>query len=321
MKNKNSVLDISPEVAAALKKGLPVVALESTIISHGMPYPENVETARALEDTIRKNGAVPATMAILGGRIKAGLSKEQIEYLGKAEGIRKASRRDLPVIFAGGFDAATTVAATMICARAAGIPVFATGGIGGVHRGAEKSFDISADLQELSRTSVAVVCAGAKAILDLPLTLEYLETLGVPVLGFGTEEFPAFYTRSSGLKVDQRVDSPEETARILAAKWGFGLEGGVLIANPIPEEFSMEKEKIDRAVEAALVEAEHLGIFGKELTPFLLDRIREITGGESLEANIRLVKHNTAVAAQIAVAFAGKGRDLSKNTKLRDSLF
>jgi pseudouridine-5'-phosphate glycosidase len=321
MKNKNSVLDISPEVAAALKKGLPVVALESTIISHGMPYPENVETARALEDTIRKNGAVPATMAILGGRIKAGLSKEQIEYLGKAEGIRKASRRDLPVIFAGGFDAATTVAATMICARAAGIPVFATGGIGGVHRGAEKSFDISADLQELSRTSVAVVCAGAKAILDLPLTLEYLETLGVPVLGFGTEEFPAFYTRSSGLKVDQRVDSPEETARILAAKWGFGLEGGVLIANPIPEEFSMEKEKIDRAVEAALVEAEHLGIFGKELTPFLLDRIREITGGESLEANIRLVKHNAAVAAQIAVAFAGMGRDLSKNTKLRDSLF
>lgn len=307
MKNKNLPLDMSQEVENALKKGLPVVALESTIISHGMPYPENVETARSLEETIHENGAVPATMAILGGRVKAGLSDEQIEYLGKAESIRKASRRDLPVIFAEGLDAATTVAATMICARAAGIAVFATGGIGGVHRGAETSFDISADLQELSRTSVAVVCAGAKAILDLPLTLEYLETLGVPVLGYGTEELPAFYTRSSGLKVDHRVDSPEETARILAAKWDFGLEGGVLIANPIPREFSMEKEKIDRAVEAALVEAERRGIFGKELTPFLLDRIREITGGESLEANIRLVQSNAVVAARIAAAYAGLG--------------
>jgi len=306
MNKKHLPLDLSPEVDEALRKGRPVVALESTIISHGMPYPENVETARFLEEEIRNRGAVPATMAILGGRIKAGLSDNHIEYLGKAEGIQKASRRDLPVILAGGLDAATTVAATMICAGAAGIRVFATGGIGGVHRGAETSFDISADLQELARTSVAVVCAGAKAILDLPLTLEYLETLGVPVLGYGTEEFPAFYSRSSGMGVDHRVDSAIEAAGILAAKWDFGLEGGVLIANPIPEEFSIEKKKIDRAVEAALIEAQRRGIFGKDLTPFLLDRIRELTGGESLEANIRLVKNNAAVAADIAVAYSAR---------------
>ena len=307
MKSAQLPIDYSNEVARAFSRGEAVVALESTIISHGMPYPENVTTAQTLEDTIREAGAVPATIAVLDGRIKIGLGTEQIEFLGQAENIKKASRRDLPVIIAEGAHAATTVAATMIAAAMAGIRVFATGGIGGVHRGAENTFDISADLQELSRTNVAVICAGAKAILDLQLTLEYLETLGVPVLGYGTDELPAFYSRSSGLKVDHRIDTPEQAAAILAAKWTCGLEGGVLIANPIPEEFSMQKEKIDNAIEVALAEARRMGISGKELTPFLLEKIKELTGGESLSANIELVKNNAAVAARIAVAYsAGK---------------
>jgi pseudouridylate synthase len=307
MKSAQLPIDYSNEVARAFSRGEAVVALESTIISHGMPYQENVTTAQTLENTIREAGAVPATIAVLDGRIKIGLGTEQIEFLGQAENIKKASRRDLPVIIAEGAHAATTVAATMIAAAMAGIRVFATGGIGGVHRGAENTFDISADLQELSRTNVAVICAGAKAILDLQLTLEYLETLGVPVLGYGTDELPAFYSRSSGLKVDHRIDTPEQAAAILAAKWTCGLEGGVLIANPIPEEFSMQKEKIDNAIEVALAEARRMGISGKELTPFLLEKIKELTGGESLSANIELVKNNAAVAARIAVAYsAGK---------------
>lgn len=306
MKTAQLPIDYSNEVARAFSRGEAVVALESTIISHGMPYPENVTTAQTLEDTIREAGAVPATIAVLDGRIKIGLTTEQIEFLGQADNIKKASRRDLPVLIAEGSHAATTVAATMIAAAMAGIRVFATGGIGGVHRGAENTFDISADLQELSRTSVAVVCAGAKAILDLQLTLEYLETLGVPVLGYGTDELPAFYSRSSGLKVDHRIDTPAQAAAILAAKWTCGLEGGVLIANPIPEEFSMQKEKIDNAIEVALAEARRIGIFGKELTPFLLAKIKELTGGESLSANIELVKNNAAVAARIAVAYSAR---------------
>lgn len=306
MKPNLKELDIHTEVLAALETGRPVVALESTIISHGMPYPENVKTAEALEEVIRRRGAVPATIAIIKGRIKIGLSAEQIEYLGTADGIKKASRRDLPIAVARGFDAATTVAATMICARLAGIHVFATGGIGGVHRGAESTFDISADLQELSRTNVAVVCAGPKAILDIPLTLEYLETQGVPVLGFRTDELPAFYTRSSGLKVDQRVDSETEAAAVIDAKWRMGLNGGVLIANPIPDQFAMQQGKIDRIVDAAVIEARRLGISGKELTPFLLNRIKELTGGESLEANIELVKNNALVAAGIAAEYCAK---------------
>ncbi len=297
-------LDIRPEVQEALKKGKPVVALESTIISHGMPYPENIRTAEALEDAVRSRGAVPATIAVIEGRIKIGLSSEQIEHLGKADDIRKASRRDLPLAVARGYDAATTVAATMICAALAGIPIFATGGIGGVHRGAESTFDISADLQELSRTSVAVICAGPKAILDIPLTLEYLETQGVPVLGYRTEELPAFYSRTSGLKVDQKVDSAAEIAAILDAKWSMGLGGGVLIANPIPERFAMQQEKIDHAVEAAVMEARRLGISGRDLTPFLLNHIKELTGGESLEANIELVKNNALTAAEIAAEYS-----------------
>lgn len=306
MKTAQLPIDYSNEVARAFSRGEAVVALESTIISHGMPYPENVTTAQTLEDTIREAGAIPATIAVLDGRIKIGLATEQIEFLGQADNIKKASRRDLPVLIAEGSHAATTVAATMIAAALAGIRVFATGGIGGVHRGAENTFDISADLQELSRTSVTVVCAGAKAILDLQLTLEYLETLGVPVLGYGTDELPAFYSRSSGLKVDHRIDTPDQAAAILAAKWTCGLEGGVLIANPIPEEFSMQKEKIDNAIEVALAEARRIGIFGKELTPFLLEKIKELTGGESLSANIELVKNNAAVAARIAVAYTAR---------------
>ncbi|MGC9313793.1 MAG: pseudouridine-5'-phosphate glycosidase [Sediminispirochaetaceae bacterium] len=304
MKKPLRELDIRPEVQQALQKGKPVVALESTIISHGMPYPENIRTAEALEDAVRSRGAVPATIAVIEGRLKIGLSSEQIEHLGRADNIRKASRRDLPLAVARGYDAATTVAATMICADLAGIRIFATGGIGGVHRGAESTFDISADLQELSRTSVAVICAGPKAILDIPLTLEYLETQGVPVLGYRTEELPAFYSRTSGLKVDQKVDSAAEAAAILDAKWRMGLGGGVLIANPIPEDFAMQQEKIDHAVEAAVMEARRLGISGRDLTPFLLNHIKELTGGESLEANIELVKNNALTAAEIAAEYS-----------------
>ncbi len=299
----NPYLDIHPEVAAALAQGRPVVALESTIISHGMPYPQNVQTALAVEETVRQQGAVPATIAILGGRLKAGLTRDEIEYLGRqGQKVIKTSRRDLAVLVAKGADGATTVTTTMMFAHMAGIRVFATGGIGGVHRGAQTTMDISADLQELARTDVAVVCAGAKAILDLKLTLEYLETHGVPVLGYGTDELPAFYTRTSGLKVDYRVESPEELAEIMKVRARLGLSGGILVTNPIPEEWSMDPAVINGAIDRAVSEAEALGITGKEVTPFLLARVKELTGGDSLEANIALVEHNAALAAQIAVA-------------------
>ena len=301
----NKYLDISPEVKAALEAGKPVVALESTIISHGMPYPRNVETALLVEQTLRDNGAVPATIAVIGGRLKAGLSKEEIEYLGKTgRGVAKASRRDLPALVARGADGATTVTTTMIIAHMAGIQVFATGGIGGVHRGAETTMDISADLEELAQTPVMVVCAGAKSILDLGLTLEYLETKGVPVIGYGTEELPAFYTRKSGFGVDYRVDSPEELAAMFAAQRDLGFKGGMLVTNPIPEEYAMPKDVIDAAIEQALRECREQGVHGKETTPFLLARVVELTGGDSLESNIQLVLNNARVAARTAAALA-----------------
>ena len=299
----NSYLDIAPEVAAALAEGKPVVALESTIISHGMPYPKNVETALRVEQTIRDNGAVPATIAVIGGRLKAGLSREEIEHLGRAgRAVAKASRRDLPALVARGADGATTVTTTMIIAHMAGIRIFATGGIGGVHRGAEKTMDISADLEELAQTPVMVVCAGAKSILDLGLTLEYLETKGVPVIGYGTDELPAFYTRKSGFGVDYRVDSPEELAAMFRAQRELGYRGGMLVTNPIPEQYAMDKTVIDAAIEQALRECEEQGVHGKETTPFLLARVVELTGGESLESNIRLVLNNAALAAKTAAA-------------------
>ena len=299
----NKHLDLSPEVAEALAQGKPVVALESTIISHGMPYPQNVETALAVEDILRQRGVTPATVAVLGGRLKAGLSRDEIAHLGrKGYAVPKASRRDLPALVARGSDGATTVATTMIVAALAGIPVFATGGIGGVHRGAERSMDISADLEELARTPVMVICAGAKSILDLGLTLEYLETRGVPVLGYGTEELPAFYTRSSGFSVDYRVDSPDELAKIYRTQRELGYPGGLLVTNPIPEEYSMDKAVIDAAIAAALEEANALGVRGKQVTPFLLARVKELTGGDSLESNIQLVFHNVRLAAETALA-------------------
>ena len=299
----NPYLDIHPEVAQALKEGRPVVALESTIISHGMPYPQNVETALAVEQIIRDNDAVPATIAIIGGRLKAGLSREEIEYFGKkGQAIHKASRRDLSVLCARGEDGATTVATTMIIAHMAGIKVFATGGIGGVHRGAETTMDISADLEELGRTPVMVVCAGAKAILDLGLTLEYLETKGVPVIGYGTDELPAFYSRQSGFGVDYRIDTPEELAAAFQAQNAMALGGGMLVTNPIPEEFSMPSEVINKAIDQAIDECNAKGIHGKQTTPFLLARVAELTGGDSLASNIRLVYNNAKVAAQTAVA-------------------
>ena len=301
----NRYLDVAPEVQAALQQGKPVVALESTIISHGMPYPKNVETALLVEQTIRENGAVPATIAVIGGRLKAGLSRDEIEYLGKTgRGVAKASRRDLPALVARGADGATTVATTMIIANMAGIRIFATGGIGGVHRGAETTMDISADLEELAHTPVMVVCAGAKSILDLGLTLEYLETKGVPVIGYGTDELPAFYTRRSGFGVDYRVDSPEELAAFYAAQRGLDYPGGMLVTNPIPEEYAMDKDVIDAAIEQALASAKADGIHGKETTPYLLATVVELTGGESLESNIQLVLNNAAVAARTAACLA-----------------
>jgi len=297
----NKFIDLSKEVKEAMEERKPVVALESTIISHGMPYPENIETAKTLENIVREHGAIPATIAIINGRIKIGLSEEELEFMGTSKEILKASRRDLPVVLAKGLSAATTVSATMICANLAGIKVFVTGGIGGVHRGAEQTFDISADLQELANTDVAVVCAGAKAILDLSRTLEYLETFGVPVVGFKTWEFPAFYTRESGLKVDYKVDDEIEAAKIIKTKWDLGLKGGVLIANPIPEEYALDKAYIDKAIEDALYEAEKRNIKGKEITPFLLDKIKDLTQGKSLKANIELVKNNAHVGAKIAI--------------------
>ena len=300
----NQYLDISPEVAEALAAGKPVVALESTIISHGMPYPRNVETALLVEQTIRENGAVPATIAIIGGRLKAGLSKDEIEDLGKAgTKVAKASRRDIAALVARKADGATTVTTTMMIAHMAGISIFATGGIGGVHRGAEVTMDISADLEELGNTPVMVVCAGAKSILDLGLTLEYLETKGVPVIGYGTDELPAFYTRHSGFGVDYRADSPEELAAMFKAQRDLGLKGGMLVTNPIPEEYSMDKAVIDAAIDQAIKEASEKGIKGKETTPFLLAKVVELTGGDSLDSNIALVLNNARLAAKTAAEF------------------
>ena len=295
-------LDISEEVKKALDEKKPIVALESTIISHGMPYPKNVETALRVEEEVRKNGAVPATIAIIGGRLKAGLTKDEIEYFGKKGTlITKASRRDVPALIARKEDGATTVAATMIIASLAGIDVFATGGIGGVHRGAEKTMDISADMDELSKTEVMVVCAGAKAILDLPLTMEYLETKGVNVIGYTTDELPAFYTRKSGLKVVWRCDTPKEIADIWKVQKDIYPGTGLLVTNPIPEEYSMDSEYINKEIDIAIEEMNKLGIKGKETTPYLLDKIQKLTGGESLEANIRLVLNNAMLASKVAV--------------------
>jgi pseudouridine-5'-phosphate glycosidase len=297
-------LEIKPEVKAALAAGQPVVALESTIISHGMPYPQNVAMAQRVEQIIRDKGAIPATIAILGGKLKVGLTPGELEYLGKTTNVQKTSRRDIPFIVARKLDGATTVASTMIIAALAGIKVFATGGIGGVHRGAADTFDISADLEELAHTNVAVVCAGAKSILDLGLTLEYLETHGVPVIGFRTDELPAFYTRKSGFAVDYRLDSAQEIADAIRIKWSLNLNGGLVIANPIPEEDQMDYDTITAAINTAVTQAAAQGIKGKEITPFLLAKIKDITGGESLEANIKLVYNNAKVAADIALALA-----------------
>ena len=299
----NKYLSISPEVQKALDEKRPVVALESTIISHGMPYPQNVETALKVEQAIREGGAVPATIAVIGGKLKAGCTPDEIEYLGrKGQEVTKASRRDLPVLIARGEDGATTVTTTMIIAAMAGIHVFATGGIGGVHRGADKTMDISADLEELAMTPVMVICAGAKSILDLGLTLEYLETKGVPVIGYGTEELPAFYTRHSGFKVDYRIDTPEELAAVFRTKLELGMKGGMLVTNPIPEEFSMPADVINSAIDKAIDEANRMGIRGKETTPFLLAKVKELTDGDSLDSNIQLVLNNARLAALTAAA-------------------
>ncbi len=322
-------LNISEEVRTAVSEGKPVVALESTIISHGMPFPQNYETALETEQTVRDNKAIPATIAIINGIIKVGLNKEDLEFLSgsnvvkitKTKGqmsvslnkeqpelisghskslISKASRRDIPVIVSQKLNAATTVSGTMICANLAGIKILATGGIGGVHRNAQNTFDISADLTELAQTNIAVVSAGVKSILDIGLTLEYLETLGIPVIGYRTDEFPAFYTRDSGFKVNYRIDSAKEIADIIKTKWELGLNGGVVIANPVPEEYSMEKSKIDKAIDEALKKADEEGIMGKDVTPFLLSYIKDITRGKSLEANIKLVLNNAKLAAEIS---------------------
>jgi len=298
----NEYVRLSPEVAEALASGEPVVALESTIIAHGFPYPANVQCARESERVCREEGAVPATIAVLGGRLAVGLSDDEIERLGTTPDVPKASRRDLPVLAARGIDGATTVAATMAIAAMAGVRVFATGGIGGVHRGAERTFDISADLEELARTSVAVVCAGAKSVLDLGLTLEYLETHGVPVLGYRTDAFPAFYVRESGLGVDARFERAEEIAEALRAKWAMGLDGGAVVANPIPAEHALDPAFIDGIIATALAEAEERGVHGKDVTPFLLARIHELSGGASEEANKQLVWSNVRLAARIAAA-------------------
>jgi pseudouridine-5'-phosphate glycosidase len=298
--NEERFFDFKDDVREALKQGKPVVALESTLISHGFPYPENLEVAGEMEEIIREYEVVPATIAIIKGKIKVGLTKGELEFMATSKNIVKASRRDLAVIAAKGLNGATTVAATMIIAERAGIKVFATGGIGGVHRGAEKTFDISADLQELARTPVAVVCSGAKAILDLPLTKEYLETIGVAVIGFGSEELPAFYCRESGLKVDYVVNNEMEAAEIIKALENLKLGGGIIIANPVPEEYALSMEYMNEMIEEAVRAAEKEGIKGKRLTPYLLNKIKELTGGKSLKANIALVKNNARVAAKIA---------------------
>jgi pseudouridine-5'-phosphate glycosidase len=300
--NGERFFDFKDEVKEALENGKPVVALESTLISHGFPYPENLEVAGEMEEIIRGYGVVPATIAIIKGKIKVGLTRGELEFMATSKDILKASRRDLAVIVAKGLNGATTVAATMMVAERAGIKVFATGGIGGVHRGVERTFDISADLQELARTPVVVVCSGAKAILDLPLTLEYLETMGVLVIGFGSEELPAFYCRESGLKVDYVVDDEKEAVGIIRAMQDLELGGGIIIANPVPEEYALSMEYMNEMIEEAVRAADKEGIKGKKLTPYLLNKIKELTGGKSLKANIELVKNNARVAAKIARA-------------------
>jgi pseudouridine-5'-phosphate glycosidase len=295
-----SLLSLSAEIADALAAGQAVVALESTIITHGMPYPENVETARAVEAVVRQNGAVPATIALIGGRIGVGLATDELDRLGQAKGVVKASARDLSAVLVARNDAGTTVAATMAIAALAGIEVFATGGIGGVHRGAEATFDISADLIELARTPVAVVCAGCKSILDIGKTLEFLETQGVPVIGYGTDEFPAFFARSSGHRIDHRFDSPVELARVIRMERRLGSESGILIANPIPETDGLDPVEMEAHIAAAVAEAERAGIGQKAVTPYLLARVRELTGGQSLAANVALIRNNAALAARVA---------------------
>lgn len=297
-------LDINPEVKQALDEGKAVVALESTIISHGMPYPRNVETAQRVEQIVRENGAIPATIAIMNGKLKVGLTRDEIEHLGKSHDVIKTSRRDIPFILSRGLDGATTVASTMVIASMANIHIFATGGIGGVHRGAPETFDISADLLELAQTDVAVICAGVKSILDIGLTLEYLETQGVPVIGYGTDELPAFYTSKSGFSVDYRMDTPEAIAKALNTKWTLGLKGGAVIANPIPKQFEMDPDEINNVIASAIKEAKLLGISGKEATPFLLAKVAELTKGSSLDSNIQLVYNNAKVGARIALAYS-----------------
>ena len=293
-------VEYSDEVKKAMEEGKPVVALESTIISHGMPYPQNIETAKACEEIIRENGAVPATTAIIGGKIKIGLSDEELEFMATSKDIIKASRRDFAYIVSQGLNGATTVASTIIASRLAGIKIFVTGGLGGVHRHAEVTFDISRDIEELAANDIMIVCAGCKSILDIGLTLEYLETKGVPVFGYQTDYMPAFFTRKSEFKVDYNIKNPKEAAEAAKAQWELGLQGGILLTNPIPESDSMDEEKINTAIEKALVEAEEKGIHGKETTPFLLSKVLEVTEGKSLEANIALVKNNARLGAEVA---------------------
>ena len=299
----NSYLDVHPEVENALNSKEPIVALESTIISHGMPYPENIETALMVEDTVRANNAIPATIAIIKGRLKVGLTKKEIEFLATNDEVRKISRRDLAITVSQKLSGSTTVASTMIIAHLAKIAVFATGGIGGVHRGAEKTLDISADLEELSRTNVCVVCAGAKSILDIGLTLEYLETKGVPIIGYKTSDLPAFYSSKSGFNVDYRVDSAFDISEILKTKWSLSINGGVLITNPIPKTFELELTMMNEAINKAIIEAEKEKITGKEITPYLLSKVNEITQGKSLNANIKLIQNNAVLASKIAIHY------------------
>ena len=296
----DNYIDISPEILHAIKKKLPIVALESTIISHGMPYPKNIETAIMVEETVRANDAIPATIAIIKGRIKVGLTRDEIDFLATNDEVQKVSRRDLAVAVAQKTSGSTTVASTMIIASLAKIAVFATGGIGGVHRGAENTLDVSADLEELSKTNVCVVCAGAKAILDIGLTLEYLETIGVPVIGYKTSDLPAFYSTKSGFKVDYRIDSAADIAQILKTKWDLSIDGGVLVTIPIPQEFELTLDIMNKAINEAITQADSENIIGKDITPYLLSKVNELTHGESLEANMKLIKNNAALAAKIA---------------------
>ena len=302
--NLQAYLDIQPEIKAAVEAGKPVVALESTILSHGMPYPENLEFAAQVEKIIRDEGAVPATMAIINGRMKVGLTADELELMCKGEGVAKVSRRDLPILLATGGTGATTVATTMILASLAGIKIFATGGIGGVHRGAEVTMDISADLQELAHTPVMVVCAGAKMILDIGLTLEYLETMGVPVLGMGTEDFPAFYCRKSGFGVDYAAKDELDAAKVLKAKWDLGLRGGVLIGNPVPQEYALDFDEMNAVIQRAIDSAKAEGVKGKHLTPYLLAHIVDFTEGRSLATNLQLAYNNARVASRLAVEYS-----------------